>query len=150
MYLFKTAHLATTLASPTKGQVWGRLSSKFVRVCCVSRVHVPCVFLSKINHVVRLSRIYTRYLVSVCVQVSICGRGFEPRQALLALLFAFYFRLLFFSALSFFCAPYYLCIWSIYPWIHFVKRKNKHGSCKIILHQKWPLIRRPRLRFAYI
>ena len=43
MHLFGTAWLATTLAFPVQGQIWGILSSTFGSVCRVSRVHVLCV-----------------------------------------------------------------------------------------------------------
>ena len=63
---------------------------------------------------------------------------------------------LLFSFAFLFCSFFFLrSILFVYlinlPMDPFRKKKiDKHGSCKIILHQKWPLICRPRLRFAYI
>ena len=146
IYLFfGTARLATALAFPFSGtglrhavnQVFARVPCCCCSAVCRTRVCGVCsawCFFSSQNEthvwcpgwilIVRLVQIYTStwYIIrstwyQLCVQLwIICGRGFEPRQALQALpLSLFIFVAVFFLLVAFPAYYWLLCILSNLP-----------------------------------
>ena len=122
--LWKCTTLHNSCLPCAEGQVWVWYSimQVWARVPCFTRARAVYTAWCFFQKSIRSPLGPNTYLVRACVQLWICGRGLEPRQALQAHLVAFHFRLPFFFKC--FLRSVSCVFWSICPWIVFARKLN--------------------------